>query len=200
MIENISVARGNVILVDHGKTIDEPFDEAVKVKESVEGCDCLGKATETVLIPETYRPVLKKNPVTFCQPIEPDMAATWMLKQDVRQALPQIRLTETTSDGVFGWIAKRDLLASANTERHFVAEIDNEGYAHLRFGEGELGRQPAAGAQFTASYRVGLGTAGNIGADVIHHLVTRKTALSGAVITVRNPLAATGGAGTRALG
>lgn len=194
MIENISVARGNVILVDHGKTIDEPFDEAVKVKESVEGCDCLGKATETVLIPETYRPVLKKNPVTFCQPIEPDMAATWMLKQDVRQALPQIRLTETTSDGVFGWIAKRDLLASANTERHFVAEIDNEGYAHLRFGEGELGRQPAAGAQFTASYRVGLGTAGNIGADVIHHLVTRKTALSGAVITVRNPLAATGGA------
>jgi len=194
MIENISVARGNVILVDHGKTIDEPFDEEVKAKESVEACDCLGKATETVLIPETFRPILKKNPVTFCQPIEIDMTATRMLKQDVRRALPQIWLTETTSEGASAkWTTKRDLLASASTECHFVAEIDNEGYAHLRFGEGELGKQPAADAQFTATYRVGLGTAGNIGADVIHHLVTRKTTLSGAAITVRNPLAATGG-------
>jgi len=194
MIVNISVARSNVILVDHGKTIDEPFDEAVKAKESVEACDCLGGVTEKVSTPETYRPVLKKNPVTFCQPIEPGMAATRMLKQDVRQALPQIWLTETTSEGASAeWTAKRDLLASTSTERHFVAEMDNEGYAHLRFGEGELGKQPAADAQFTASYRVGLGTAGNVGADVIHHLVTRKTTLSGAAITVRNPLAATGG-------
>lgn len=195
MIENISVARSNVILVDHGKTIDEPLDEAVKIKESVEGCDCLGGVTEKVSIPETYRPVLKKNPVTFCQPIEPGMAATRMFRQDVRQALPQIWLTETTSEGASAeWTAKRDLLASASTERYFVAEMDNEGYAHLRFGNGELGKQPAAGTRFAAKYRVGTGTAGNVGADVIHHLITRKTTLSGTAITVRNPLAATGGA------
>jgi len=132
--------------------------------------------------------------VTFCQPIEIDMAATRMLKQDVRQALPQIWLTETTLEGASAeWTAKRDLLASENIDCHFVAETDNEGYAHLRFGNDELGKQPAAGTRFNAEYRVGTGTAGNVGADVIHHLVTRKTTLSGAAITVRNPLAATGG-------
>ena len=193
MIENISVARGNVILVDHGKTIDEPFDEEVKAKESVEACDCLGKATETVLIPETFRPILKKNPVTFCQPVEPGMAAIHMLRQDARQALPQIWLTGTTPDGDFEWTVQRDLLVSGSTDCHFVAETDNEGYAHLRFGNGELGKQPAAGTRFAAKYRLGTGTAGNVGADVIHHLVTRKTTLSSAAITVRNPLAATGG-------
>ncbi len=191
----ISVARGNLVLVDHGKTIDEPFDEEVKTKESLEACDCLGNATEKIQVPETYRPILKKNPVAFCQPVEPGIAAARMLAQDVQQALPQIRLTGTASAGeVSEWTVQRDLLASGSTDCHFVAEMDNEGHAHLRFGDGELGKPPAAGTQFKASYRVGTGTAGNVGADVIHHLVIRKTVLSGAVIRIRNPLAATGGA------
>lgn len=203
MIENISVARGNVILVDHGKTIDEPFDEEVKVRESLEGCDCLGNVAETVLIPETYRPVLKEKPLVFCQPIEPGVGATRMLGQDARQALPQIRLTGTTPDGDSEWTVQRDLLASESTDCHFVAETDNEGYAHLRFGDGELGKQPAAGTRFVASYRVGTGAAGNIGADVIQHLIiicdTCKTLLSGITLAVRNPLAATGGTAPESL-
>lgn len=192
MIANISVARGNLVLVDHGVTIHELLDE-VKTEESLEACDCLGNVTEKIQVPETYRPILKKNPVVFCQPVEPGIAAVRMLTQDVQQALPQIWLTETTSDGNSEWVVQRDLLASGSTDCHFVAETDNEGYAHLRFGDGELGKPPAAGTRFEASYRVGTGTAGNVGADAIRHLITRETSLSGAVIGIRNPLAATGG-------
>src|SRR5262249_52595284 len=62
----------------------------------------------------------------------------------------------------------------------------------IRFGDGELGRGPEAGTQFTATYRVGNGTAGNIGAETISHLVSRKTKLDG-IGGVRNPLPAYGG-------
>ena len=41
-------------------------------------------------------------------------------------------------------MAQRDLLNSDPDDPHFVAEIDNRGRAHLRFGDGELGRRPEA--------------------------------------------------------
>ena len=78
-------------------------------------------------------------------------------------------------------------------DRHFVVEIDNDGIAHLRFGDGELGFQPPAGMTFSATYRVGNGVSGNVGAETISCLVLDKTKLSGASITVRNPLPAQGG-------
>ena len=46
---------------------------------------------------------------------------------------------------------------------------------------------------FSATYRVGNGTSGNVGAETISCLVLNKTTLSGASITVRNPLPAQGG-------
>jgi predicted phage baseplate assembly protein len=72
-------------------------------------------------------------------------------------------------------------------------EIDNDGIAHLRFGDGELGFQPPAGMSFDATYRVGNGTPGNVGAEAISRLVLKNIMLSGVSITVRNPLLAQGG-------
>jgi predicted phage baseplate assembly protein len=91
------------------------------------------------------------------------------------------------------WIAQRDLIESSGGDQHFVAEIDNDGRAHLRFGDGELGRRPEAGMKFQAAYRAGGGTAGNVGAEAISRLVTRVNALSGGVVGMRNPLPAAGG-------
>src|SRR5206468_3828917 len=42
------------------------------------------------------------------------------------------------------WSPVSDLLDSHSEDRAFVVEIDNEGRAHLRFGDGELGQQPDA--------------------------------------------------------
>jgi predicted phage baseplate assembly protein len=74
-----------------------------------------------------------------------------------------------------------------------VVEIDNDGRAHLRFGNGELGRAPSANSKFTASYRVGNGPRGNVGAEAIRSLVFRKQRMSGVNLLVRNPLPAQGG-------
>ncbi|HYX53830.1 MAG TPA: putative baseplate assembly protein [Candidatus Limnocylindrales bacterium] len=91
------------------------------------------------------------------------------------------------------WTPLPDLLESGPDDRVFVAEIDNEGYAHLRFGNGLLGRQPEAGTAFRAAYRIGNSKAGNVGAETIRYIVFRNSKLSGITITPRNPFAAQGG-------
>jgi hypothetical protein len=104
-------------------------------------------------------------------------------------ALVQAELQAMLSD----WQPRADLLGSGGDDHHFVVEIDNAGVAHLRFGDDELGQLPSAGAEFYATYRVGNGTRGNVGAGAITHLVLRQLSLTGATVTVRNPLPAVGG-------
>jgi predicted phage baseplate assembly protein len=93
------------------------------------------------------------------------------------------------------WTPERNLLSSLGGERHFVAEIDDEGFAHLRFGDGDLGRAPASDSILQAVYRVGQGLDGNVGAEAIAHLVFRehRTGTPQDVLRVRNPLPARGG-------
>jgi predicted phage baseplate assembly protein len=91
------------------------------------------------------------------------------------------------------WSVKRDLLESGPGDLNFVVEVDNDGYGHLRFGDGVCGRQPDAGTLFRANYRVGNGKSGNVGAETITYIVLRKETLSGVTILPRNPLPATGG-------
>jgi len=117
-------------------------------------------------------------------------SAASLLMQDVRLASPQVRLASEPSAS---WETRYDLIASGADDNHFVVEIDNYAVAHLRFGNGELGHRPAAGTGFRATYRVGNGTAGNVGAEAISRLVLGKQSLEGVFATVRNPLPARGG-------
>ena len=91
------------------------------------------------------------------------------------------------------WTIQRDLLESGPDDLDFVVEMDNNGYGNLRFGDGVCGSQPLAGALFQASYRVGNGTAGNVGAETIAYIVLREEKLSGVNLQPRNPMAAAGG-------
>jgi hypothetical protein len=90
------------------------------------------------------------------------------------------------------WSPRRDLMGSGPEDRHFVVEMDDDGNGVLRFGDGDLGKMPAAGAELRAAYRVGNGTAGNVGAEAIAYVVL-PFRLSGASIVPRNPLPASGG-------
>jgi hypothetical protein len=90
------------------------------------------------------------------------------------------------------WHPKIDLLESGPDDTDFVVEMDDDGYAHLRFGDGNLGQMPEAGTTFQADYRVGNGPAGNVGAEAIRYLVLRQAA-DAQSLTPRNPLPATGG-------
>lgn len=91
------------------------------------------------------------------------------------------------------WVPRRDLLASNASDRHFVVEMNDDGIAHLRFGDGLCGSQPGAGLAFLASYRLGNGVAGNVSAEQINRILFHSTAVDGVSVVVRNPLPAQGG-------
>ena len=99
---------------------------------------------------------------------------------------------ETAQQTPATWLPQSDLLESSGQDRNFVVEIDNDGRGHLRFGDGDRGRAPIPETKLTATYRVGNGTRGNVGAEAISHLVFRQK-VSGTNPRVRNPLPAVGG-------
>lgn len=128
--------------------------------------------------------------------------ATLALTQDARDALPCVSLleqpaqpsSEWSTDAIPAtWLPQSDLLQSGGLERHFVVEIDDEGRAHLRFGNDDRGRALIAGTTLTATYRVGNGLRGNVGAEAISSIAFRNTSVSGSNLRVRNPLPAQGG-------
>ncbi len=207
--ENISVARGNVILVNHGWRIEAEDLGQVMTETSPAPCLDEGQPGPAVVTPVRFRPYLQKSPLVFSQPLPVNAPATGLLSQDPRQALPWIWLTEnetgsSTSKALTAartslpsttWQPQRDLLNCRPGDTHFVAEVDNEGRGRLRFGDGELGRLPAAGTRFAATYRVGGGTVGNVGAKAISHIIQRPGfTLSGVIFSrIWNPFPARGG-------
>lgn len=167
-IEDVSVARGNVVLADQGLTVSE---EDLSFTAEGEFGLTLGHAllTHAVPLPEDHR----------------ERPAAELGRFGAQHALPQIRLSKDGQD----WEARRDLLGSGGGDRHFVAEMDDDGLARLRFGDNGHGMRPENGAGFTAVYRVGNGPEGNVGAEAIGHVVGAPTGIR----SVRNPLPAWGG-------
>ncbi|MCI0698641.1 putative baseplate assembly protein [candidate division KSB1 bacterium] len=198
MLEDISIARGNVLLVDHGRRIeDEELGEVpLKTKEII--CEREGRPSDTRFIPGPFRPILQEAPLTYSvPPPASDTPASKVLIQDPRKALPQIKLTsrkfETVDTVLRQWHVRQDLLGSQRDDLHFVVETDEDRRAHLRFGDGELGSAPEPGMRFQATYRIGNGPSGNVGAERITHLVHRTTALSNVTLKPHNPFPAHGG-------
>lgn len=133
--------------------------------------------------------------------IDPDQArfhgpAAVATVTDPRAALPAITVIDRWQDV---WQPRRDLLDSGPGGRHFVGETDDD-RLRLRFGDGRNGAafppleqpwQPGE-PQAVARYRVGNGTAGNVGAEAIDKVVFDGTSGAG-ITTVRNPIPASGG-------
>ncbi len=195
--EGISVARGNVILVDQGQTLPPQDLGTVPTDTSVANCPTDCAPASVTLTPGWFGPKLPQTPLTFAQPLPDCLCAAPVTAQDPRQALPQITLTSVV-DGPGGpvvtpWTPAYDLLESSPDDARFVVEVDDAGVAHLRFGNGDEGRTPAAGAAFTALYRIGNGPAGNVGPESICYVIFRGTDEGTGSLTARNPLPATGG-------
>jgi hypothetical protein len=207
--EDISVAHGNVVLVDHGRLVGEhetygPVDK----KETIGECACEGSVIETTDIPHKFTAELHERPLTYSEPLAPCASAARSIEQDPWRAIPALALVEddnAVEDDKAGavWRPQYDLLSSGSDDRHFVVEIDDARKAKLRFGDGELGRMPAVGTDFRPiarlddfsrhGYRVGSGPDGNVGRDTITYIVLRKETWSGISVMPRNPLPARGG-------
>ena len=125
-------------------------------------------------------------------------SATDALAQDPRHALPAVRVDEggDSDQGAVDavWEPRRDLLDSGPRDRHFVGELEDDGRLALRFGDGRHGAKPTPGSRLALHYRLGGGTAGNVGAEAINHLVVQADCEPPPAAAVRNPLPAVGGA------
>lgn len=234
LINNVSVAYGNIVLVDHGKTMQDVNESSLSpdtvpkirlhyVSTNAPKDQCETKSKEEV--PPRFNPFLKETPLTFAasSPFQEEKeniqeiidaggsadqlkerikavllesdAATDLMKWSNRNSFPSIYLREV--DSGLGWQPKRDLLIdSAENDRHFVVEMESDGIAHIRFGNDQNGARPNSDIRFLATYRIGNGPQGNVGAKTITHIAADSsfiTALQHEDLAIWNPLPARGG-------
>jgi hypothetical protein len=261
LIEDISIARGNVFLIDEGvRIVDEDLGQ-VPLLDASAHCVEIGAAVPGPVTAGPYQPTLDQAGLISTQQVAATVPARSLLDQDPALALPWIRLrsipgrpdgwgplfqfkdlknpdpliarivappdgaswflrTQLSSDtrrqlGGMGpgdplpaalraqiiadlqslvrqWVPRQDLLNSRSGDPDFVVELDDDGFASLRFGDGVMGRAPAAGETFSATYRVGLDAAGHLGAESITRALFRPGTVAPGELTPRNPLAASG--------
>lgn len=91
--------------------------------------------------------------------------------------------------GGVAWAKTVTVALARSTDTVYAVETDEDGVTWVLFGDGINGMAPAAGAAVTASYKTGGGLASNVDAEAID--VVQST--SAAVLSVRNPAAASGG-------
>ncbi|MFA0811115.1 putative baseplate assembly protein [Microbulbifer epialgicus] len=189
----VSHALGNILLADHGQTISgevlgtvpRPHLQLLPEAGST-SCD----RPEPRSVPPRYRPHLANGPVSQAAPFDEAAPSAYAAASPTTEnRKPAIALQSGIAPAPENWFAQPDLLQSMPESSHFVLETEVDGAAFLRFGDDRNGRRPTAGTSFTASYRVGNGRRGNVGADAISHIMTNLSGIS----AVRNPLPASGG-------
>ncbi|MBX3598998.1 MAG: putative baseplate assembly protein [Rubrivivax sp.] len=208
--EAVSEAWGNLVLADQGATVDAeslgevPAPTLWRAPPPGGVASCTPPAPQPV--PVRFAPVLKQAPLTHGHGLaerlaapppvgDEDAAEAWhpaarFTTLAAAEARPDITLHSQLGSDQRDWTARADLLASGADDTHFVVETDDQRRAHLRFGDDRHGLRPDAGTTFSARYRVGNGSAGNVGALAIAHVVSTDT---GAFVTLANPLPAFGG-------
>jgi len=126
---------------------------------------------------------------SFSQSALSSLSAYGLANFDPTAALPVITLLGSLNSMSSNWTARQDLLESRESDPVFVVEVESDGTATLRFGDNVNGRIPEADTKFTADYRIGNGSAGNVGADSLIFF----SAGDARILACRNPLPAAGG-------
>jgi uncharacterized phage protein gp47/JayE len=92
--------------------------------------------------------------------------------------------------GQIKWHERTTLYGASATDRTFALDVDEQGRNLAKFGDGVSGaRLPSGLNNVRATYRKGIGIAGNVRAETLSQLLSRPLGLKG----VSNPLAAEGG-------
>lgn len=206
-VEDVTLVYGNIALADHGLTLSSetlppvPKPTVARLAADANGSfateadHCAGSERRLEFAPARYAPRLNEGPLTHAAPLPDGVQLTSARPAEaweVSAALPEVWLASLDPGSVQisqPWQRQRDLLASGPDDRHFVVEIDNRGRAYLRFGDGNHGARPTPGTIFEATYRIGNGPAGNVGAETLVHLVSNDSR----ILSVTNPIPARGG-------
>jgi Baseplate J-like protein len=87
------------------------------------------------------------------------------------------------------WSRTSTFSASTPADQRYRVETDDEGVATVIFGDGVNGKLPPTSVSVTASYKVGGGVRGRVGANTIKSMLNVPVGL----LSVTNPAAAKGG-------
>jgi baseplate J-like protein len=99
-------------------------------------------------------------------------------------ATPDITVVSTLTGSSQHWTYRDSLAFSKSGDHDFTVDIDENDVATLTFGDGKFGAIPPDDATITATYRVGGGRAGNVGANSIVSIVdSPRLAALGATVT-----------------
>ncbi|MGW7018092.1 putative baseplate assembly protein [Streptomyces decoyicus] len=183
LVGDVCVARGNTVLADHGVTHDG-------VDVTPAGWD------PTAAGPLGGDPLLRLRlpgaPLTF-QVGALDSPERPQLAGGPETAVPALSVAALPGSGPGALYSPvPDLFDSGPNSLDLVVEVDDTGHGLVRFGDGTHGRAPLDAERFLARYRVGNGSAGNVGADALVHVGVAGSDVT-KVLAVRNPLPATGG-------
>lgn len=173
-LSGVTLARGNVVPAAHGETTSQ--NAAVPELAPIDLTLCKPPAPPAL---KQFRFRLDNAPLTFTTSAN-----------DPRDTTSSVVITTDDNGVLEAWNERRTLLESGPFDLDFVVGTDDEGFATVRFGDGEYGRAVPPGANIRVSYRVGNGAAGNVGAETLTQIPAAFTSF---VQAVRNPLAATGG-------
>jgi hypothetical protein len=186
----MSVAWGNIVLADHGDTIhDEDLGVVPPTSARRPAAADRCHPAEPIPIPPRFSPTLRGLPLTQNCPFASDRPAAHAASATPATALPAISLRGELGGFSTPWAPRRDLLNSHAAATEFVVEVEHDGTTRLRFGDDTHGMRPEPGTRFFATYRVGNGTAGNVGAGALFHVVTNVLE----VVGITNPMPAGGG-------
>lgn len=181
------IARGNIILADHGEW---------RGMEEVHARRRPGR--------RRYELPLSEGPITMAPPPVLTQSAAEALAP-MGRPVAQLGVTSQAGSGSDPqWHVVEEIFDTTGQE--LVLDITDDGAAMLRTAA--IGDEAGfdANEPFTVCYRIGNGTTGNVGAEAIAHLLTDPhhgkdgalipglTARPGDIALVRNPLPATGGA------
>jgi hypothetical protein len=193
---SITVARGNVVLADHGLTRK---GAALLPDQAPPAGVWRPRLPETGLafaVPYRHQDVLASlssaRPLTASAVLRQSPARAQAAQLSLLPDDPALAGDQAKADAA-RWSVRQDLLGSDRFAQEFVLETEHDGSAYLRFGDNRFGMAPEPGLRLLASYRLGGGRAGDIGPRAIGRIVLDDIALRSSIDSVDNPMAAQGG-------
>ena len=191
-----STVRGNVVPATQGETVFETL-RLLSDQDKASADAAIAKRPAGARVPR-QRLTLQQAPLAHLDVStlalgQPAGTATSLQPSNGSfTARPTLSVStlQLTVDGT-PWQEKTSLLDSGANDTVFRVEMDDLGDATVVFGNGVFGLQPPETSTVLASYRVGGGSIGNVGADSL--VLARPTGAAPWLSSVTNPLPATGG-------
>ena len=189
-----TVLYGNVVVATHGETVQAEAlrnltEQQVTELQAEIAARPTGARAPRQRLPFTYAPLAHLDSSTLglaaATAAEPTSNGNFTARPS-----RSISTLEVTVDGN-PWQERSSLLESGPNDVVFKVEIDDLGEATVVFGDGVFGMRPAETSTVIATYRVGGGSVGNVGADSL--TLARPEGDASWLDSVNNPLPATGG-------